>query len=232
MFPHIRFAAFLVAKKKPLTIIRDLPVPEPGDIARSFPNIKGTKKWFEFSGTQALADNTPDARAAYTLWGNKQTRLFLYVAILRNLEPFDILKKQFRIEVSKDAFDLYKRVFFDITEWDKIDLTVYMEKLSGEDKQILEACLSTSETEFILNELGLIVDSFEHVAFLNNMFMKSYRKFMKEERLEYGRLALQIEKRISEVSQMTKRDVLKELNLELEGIQSWTLSLDPDEPSL
>jgi hypothetical protein len=219
MYPHIRFAAFLLAKKKSVNI-KDIPMPGPSDVSLVYPNIRATKKWYAFSKTEELNKKTPEARLAYSLWANKPTRIFLYVAFLRHLENTAvILKQHFRIETSEKTLELYERLFFDISQWDRIDLENYCSLLQGEDREVFESCLSLSETESILTAIGVKLVQFDHDSYLHNMFFMAYERFMKEPDLAWGKFAVQLEKRISDVSSLTKKDILKDLNLELEGLQ-------------
>lgn len=219
MYPHIRFAAFLLAKKKSLDLIKDLPIPTPEEVTRVFPNLKGTRKWYQFSKTESLADRTEEAKTAYALWRNEPFRHFMYVSVLRDLEPFEILKSHFRSEISPESFHVFKTLFFDVANWDRIDLNHYCDSLSGRDRYVFELCLSTSETESILTELGIKIGKIDHESYLHNMFFTAYEKFMKDGDLSWGKFAVTLEKRIADVTQMTKRDILKELNLELEGLK-------------
>lgn len=219
MYPHIRFAAFLLAKKKSLEIIKDLPRPSPEEVTRVFPNLKGTRRWYQFSKTESLADKTDHAKVAYTIWRNDPFRLFMYVSVLRGIEPFEILRTHFRTEVAPEAIEVFKTLFFDVASWDRVDLNQYCELLSGRDRHIFELCLSTSETESILTDLGIKLGKIDHESYLHNMFFTAYDRFMKDGDLSWGKFAVTLEKRIADVTQMTKRDILKELNLELEGLK-------------
>ena len=220
MFPHIRFAAYLLAKKKTLSNIKGLPIPAPEDIARVFPNIKGTKKWYEFAQVEELNKKTDDIKIAYMLWANMDSRVFMYVAFLRNLHTtVDLLKQHFRIQANDHVLELYKSIFFDVSEWTRLDLENYATKLEGVDKHVFEACLSTTETESILTDLGVKLVYIDHDSYLHNMFFMAYEKFIKNEDLAWGKFVMQLERRITDVSQLTKRDILKDLNLELEGLR-------------
>lgn len=219
MYPHSRFAAFLLAKKKS-TNIKDIPMPGPQELALVYPNIRATKKWYAFSQTEELNKKTDEARLAYSLWANKPTRLFLYVAFLRHLENTAvILKQHFRIDVNEKTLELYTRFFFDIESWDRIDLENYCSTLQGDDREIFDSCLSLSETESILTALGVKLNQFDHDSYLHNMYFLAYERFMKDQDLAWGKFAVQLEKRIADVSSMTKKDILKDLNLELEGLR-------------
>jgi len=220
MFPHIRFAAYLLAKKKTLTNIKGLPIPTPEDIARVFPNVRGTKKWYEFAKVEELNQKTTEMKLAYMLWANTDSRIFMYVAILRNLHTtVELLKQHFRIQVTDHVLELYKSIFFDVAAWTRLDLENYSTRLEEVDKHVFEACLSTMETESILNEMGIKLIYIDHDSYLHNMFFMAYDKFMKSEDLAWGKFVMQLEHRITDVSQLTKRDVLKDLNLELEGLR-------------
>lgn len=221
MYPHIRFAAFLQAKKKDLKNIKNLPVPTPEEIAAVFPNIKSTKKWYAFSKTDELRQKTPEARLAYSLWANQATRIFMYVAFLRHLDnTAHIIKQHFCIDVNEKVIELFKTIFFDVEKWDRIDLEIYSQKLGGVDRDVFETCLSTAETESILTSLGIKLNEFDHESYLHNMFFMAYDKFMREPDLAWGKFAVSLEKRISEMTQSTKKDILKELNLELDGLRA------------
>lgn len=220
MFPHIRFAAYLLAKKKTLSNIKGLPIPTPEDIARVFPNVKGTKKWYEHAQVEELNQKTDDMKIAYMLWANRDSRLFMYVAILRDLHTtVDLLKQHFRINANDHVIELYRLLFFDVTSWARIDLEIYGAQLESVDKHVFEACLSTLETESILTELGIKLVYIDHDSYLHNMFFKAYENFMNTGDLAWGKFVMNLEKRITEVSLLTKRDILKDLNLELEGLR-------------
>ena len=220
MFPHIRFAAYLLAKKKTLSNIKGLPIPTPEDIARVFPNVRGTKKWYEFAQVEELNQKTTEIKLAYMLWANVDSRIFMYVAILRSIHSVaDLIKQHFRIPVNDRVLELYRSIFFDVSNWTRLDLENYATTLEGVDRHVFEACLSTTETESILTEMGVKLVYIDHDSYLHNMFFMAYEKFMKSEDLSWGKFVMQLERRITDVSQLTKRDILKDLNLELEGLR-------------
>lgn len=220
MYPHIRFYAYLVAKNAKYPTITNIPIPTPDTIRAIFPKISLSPQWLKKNGLYELHKKTPAAKIAYTIWANEATRQFLYIHALRGIDLEKIYQEHFRIQFNEDVQKILSHVFFAVSTYDLIDFSNYSKTLDGRDREVLELCLSNIETEVILSRLQITSKKIDHDEYLHNMFFKAYNKFLETEDIAWGKFAVQLEKRITESLNTSKRDILRELKIELDRLEA------------
>ncbi len=218
LYPHLRFAAYLLAQKLPLDkYIKGLPIPDINAVSARFPGISKRATWLEKTGVHMLQRKHPDAQMAYALWQNAETRAFLMLCILREETPFAILKEHYRVDMSDYAWQIFKSVFMCLDGWDLLDIKEYAGSLSGQDQEAVDLFLAKKTWTYTQDRLGIRPRELDHGEILHSMFMKAYRKFEETDDLSYGKFALSIQKELRDVKNQGKRDALAGVRMVLES---------------
>jgi hypothetical protein len=218
--PHLRFAAYLVAKKLPLDqFIKGLPVPDIKDVSRKFPNVSMKTTWLVAAGVRPLRQQHPEAEIAYMMWQNPEIRAFLMVAILMKENPIDTLNDHYRIPVTDYTMQLFTSIFMDFSSADLVDVKEYSELLTGVDRNVLDLFLNKKTWTYIQDTLN-IRPQINHDDLLKSMFMKAYKQFEETGDLGFAKLALSIQKELRDVKAVAKKDAIQGVTARLKDFDA------------
>lgn len=230
MYPYLRFAAYLIYKQSDLAkYISPLPMPDIREIGFHYPNIplgnsKGYRKWLKVNRMNELLKKRDDAVIAYKLWRTPRVRRFLEVAILRNMpDTLDLMKNVMRLPITKDVFDFYRFMFFDISGMNLAHLESYASKLDGEDYRIFNLALRDVGTELVLKEMGIQPPVVNTEKMLESLLMEAHKSFMGTKDPKWAKLFLSTIRTIDSRTDDNLEDmesVLAELKMEMKSFTS------------
>jgi len=207
--PHLRFAAYLTARKLPLDrFIKDLPIPDIAEITGKFPNITLKTAWLNNARLNMFHKRHSDAETAYMLWQNAETRAFLMACAYFKQDPIATLESHFRILATEQAIQWFYEIFMDIDGADIIDLREYADHqgLGGIDSATLRLCLDKKTWTYIQDTLGIRPRDINHDDILEGMFVKMYKKWEETEDLKYANALLRVQRELRDKKNVAKKN--------------------------
>jgi hypothetical protein len=218
-YPHLRFAAYLIARKLPLDrFILNLPVPDIADITARFPNISLKTQWLNTAGILHLHKKQPEARTAYMIWQNAEVRAYIMAAAFMKQDPLPALHGHFKLEIVDSlALEEFMRVFMDVESMDLVDWREYCDALplDGIDFSALRLCLNKNTWTYIQDALGVRPRELDHNDILLDIFSKSYAIFNETRDIRYANLALRVQKEIRDAKNQGRRDASQTVRMKL-----------------
>lgn len=217
--PHLRFAAYLIARKLPLDrFIKDLPIPDIADITARFPNISLKTQWLNTAGILHLHKKTQEAKTAYMIWQNPEVRAYIMAAAFMKQDPLPALIGHFKLEQVDDLVKSeFMTVFMDTSGMDLVDWKEYCDALpvDGIDSAALRLCLDKNTWTYIQDALGVRPRELDHNDILLDIFSKSYAIFNETKDIRYANLALRVQKEIRDAKNQGRRDATQTVHMKL-----------------